>query len=74
MGDNTTKTAQDLVNNIRKILDEAMEDAYKVDVKDNKAAATRLRKAFKMVADESKLARQTLLGKNKENNAEGDEG
>jgi len=85
MGDNntTTKTAQDLVNNIRKILDEAMEDAYKVDVKGNKAATTRLRKSFKLVADESKLARLTLagvdvtvsrLGKNKENSSEGDEG
>lgn len=73
MGDNT-KTAQDLVNDIRKILDDAMEDAQKVDVKGNKAASVRLRKLFKLVSDEAKSARQSLLGKDKTDEATGDQG
>jgi len=66
MSENTTATTQDLINNLRATLDEAMLDAQKIDNKNNKSARTRLRKTLQGVIASAKEARVAILegGKN----------
>lgn len=63
-----TNTIQDLINNLRATLDEAMLDAQKIDNKNNKSARTRLRKTLQGIIADSKSARIAILegGKNAE--------